>query len=121
MHHPWPGNVRQLINVIERATILADHHDITLDDLPSEIAHPVDMHTPIFNGDASHGSASLPPQFVVGSPDLKVDDLVRTHVLEVLAKEKGNKARTARKLGIHRRKLYRLLERYAQSATAAAV
>jgi len=35
----WPGNVRQLINVIERAKILADDRQVLLDDLPQDIIH----------------------------------------------------------------------------------
>ncbi|MFG0261976.1 MAG: sigma-54-dependent transcriptional regulator [Novipirellula sp. JB048] len=121
MQYSWPGNVRQLINVIERATILADHHEITLDDLPNEITHPLNLHLASFSGSSTETPTPRPSKLMIGSPDLKVDDLVKTHVLEVLAKEKGNKARTARKLGIHRRKLYRLLERYTQSEAVQAV
>ena len=47
-----------------------------------------------------------------GNSTLKLDDIAKAHVLEVLAQENGNQARAARKLGIHRRKLYRLLERF---------
>ena len=39
--YSWPGNVRQLNNVIERATIMADGNEITLDDLPAEISNEV--------------------------------------------------------------------------------
>ena len=121
MVYPWPGNVRQLINVIDRATILADHHDITMDDLPSEIAHSTDdakqvepITDEIETASSEAGSAAAIP--ILGSADVKVDDLVKAHVLAVLDKENGNKAKASRKLGIHRRKLYRLLERWNQGA-----
>jgi DNA-binding NtrC family response regulator len=45
-----------------------------------------------------------------GSP--RLEDLEKAHIVEILRQQNGNKARTARILGIHRRKLYRLLERY---------
>ena len=41
MQHSWPGNVRQLINAIDRAKIMADDNLIHLYDLPGEIAHYV--------------------------------------------------------------------------------
>lgn len=122
--YPWPGNVRQLINVIQRATILADGQDVTLDDLPSEIADGVD-HEHESPGDApvshtSNGSPESRPAAAV--PDsLKLDDIAKAHVLYVLDKENGNKAKAARVLGIHRRKLYRLLERFESNKCEASV
>ncbi|MBI1904019.1 MAG: helix-turn-helix domain-containing protein, partial [Planctomycetia bacterium] len=93
--HPWPGNVRQLSNVIERAKILADGGLIRLADLPPEFAalpaHPA-------------GDAERPGE----SPEL----LQRDRVMEALEKEGGNKARAARALGVSRRSLYRLLEKF---------
>lgn len=99
-NYDWPGNVRELINVTQRATILADDYEITVDDLPQEL---------------THRSAEI--QAVVANPvsphdGVKLDDIQRLHVLEVLNQQNGNKAKTARVLGIHRRKLYRLLERF---------
>jgi transcriptional regulator with PAS, ATPase and Fis domain len=93
--YDWPGNVRQLINAIERAKIMADHGVIRVHDLPSDVTHT--------NG------------FVRRSPVVQTDalaDIQRAHVVEVLSREHGNKARTARTLGINRRSLYRLLEKY---------
>ncbi|TWU50563.1 Alginate biosynthesis transcriptional regulatory protein AlgB [Rubripirellula tenax] len=115
--YPWPGNIRQLINVIERATILADEFDITPDDLPAEIvdygqvpskttSEALPVGTPVVVPEPSH------PRDMLGDTQYKLDDIARVHVLEVLEKEKGNKAGAARKLGIHRRKLYRLLDRF---------
>ncbi len=93
--YPWPGNVRQLINTLDRATVLADNHTITMDDLPVEIV----------DGSVEVPSRSLPDT-------ARLDEIEKAHIVEILEREKGNKAKAARSLGIHRRKLYRLLERY---------
>ena len=100
--------------MIDRATILADQHEITLDDLPREIAQSVDTERAVAGADSSESAGSSAAKPVLGSQDVKVDELAKAHVLDVLAKEGGNKARAARKVSIHRRKLYRLLERWEQ-------
>ncbi|MEM9589449.1 MAG: sigma-54 dependent transcriptional regulator [Planctomycetota bacterium] len=114
LQYNWPGNVRQLINVIHRATILADNNTVRLQDLPHEIRGSAGD-PKLLLIDPFHQPAAPANTPVLGSQEVKLDDLAKAHVLEVLAKENGNKARTARKLGIHRRKLYRLLERYGAS------
>lgn len=108
--YSWPGNVRQLINVVQRATILSDGNDITMDDLPREIVDFADSGS---GGTGSTGSGG--DQRTRAGRSLRLDDVAKSHVLHVLESNKGNKAQTARVLGIHRRKLYRLLERFAQS------
>jgi transcriptional regulator with GAF, ATPase, and Fis domain len=102
--YDWPGNVRELINVVQRATILADNEEITLDDLPREVTH------------RSLTAKPAPAAAVTPVDGVKLDDVQRIHVLEVLRQQGGNKAKTARVLGIHRRKLYRLLERFEADA-----
>lgn len=104
----WPGNVRELINVIQRATILADNHEITLDDLPRELTESASIHP----GDSAPVVQNNKELSVTGD---RLDDIAKAHVLEVLERENGNKAKAARVLGIHRRKLYRLLERFETS------
>jgi len=92
--YSWPGNVRQLINVIERAKILAEDSLVRLGDLPVEVQH-------------SHETRQG-RNCVSSSLDL----IERAHVVDVLEREKGNKVQAARALGINRRSLYRLLKRH---------
>jgi transcriptional regulator with GAF, ATPase, and Fis domain len=116
--HSWPGNVRELINVVQRATILADGHEITLDDLPREFSHDIHGSGAGEGGSIVSPTTSQPTHSPLANPNQpllpadSLDAIAKAHVLEVLAKHNGNKARAARSLGIHRRKLYRLLERF---------
>jgi DNA-binding NtrC family response regulator len=105
----WPGNVRQLSNVIERATILADDQTVSIDDLPRDVLGQASAYT----------ARTTVPTARAPQADSDDDDndtslasIERAHVLDVLKSCQGNKARAARALGIHRRKLYRLLERF---------
>jgi DNA-binding NtrC family response regulator len=93
--YDWPGNVRQLINAIERAKILADDNTVRVRDLPKEVVH------------STADTAQPQPE--------ETDELAsieRAKVVEVLRRMSGNKTRAARALGIDRRKIYRLVEKY---------
>jgi len=103
----WPGNVRQLFNALDRSMILAEDHIITVDDLPRELIQFAANHP----GSPSNGGMSTLPVKSVTTDDLAT--IEKSHIIAVLKKERGNKARAARALGIHRRKLYRLIERFA--------
>jgi DNA-binding NtrC family response regulator len=92
--YSWPGNVRELANVLERAQILAEDQVITREDLPESVVS------------AAPASAAEP-----GDPR-HLAEVERRHVQAVLQEEKGNKVHAARVLGISRRSLYRLIEKY---------
>jgi DNA-binding NtrC family response regulator len=92
--YSWPGNVRQLQNALDRAKILAEDDHIRAVNLPPEIVN----------------SAHSRPETT--TTDVDLDTLTREHVLETYRRHASNKARTARALGIGRRTLYRLLEKY---------
>ncbi len=93
--YDWPGNVRQLLNALERAKVLAGESGlVVLDDLPPELQSGERKMMPVVGGNAD------------------LDSLNRAHVLTVLKQHHGNKAQTARALGISRRSLYRLLDKY---------
>ena len=112
----WPGNVRQLINAIERAKIMADDNLVRVRDLPREVIQGrTGEHRP---GGVAHADADSGPAAGIAGGRLsppRLDDLSsieRAKVVEVLRRERGNKTRAARALGVDRRKLYRLMEKY---------
>jgi DNA-binding NtrC family response regulator len=105
--YTWPGNIRQLINAIDRAKILADGRLVRLKDLPREVVAGPE---PIVATTSARTIAAGDPN------DASLASIERAHVVEILRRERGNKARAARALGVNRRSLYRLLERYGLAA-----
>jgi DNA-binding NtrC family response regulator len=95
--YAWPGNVRELANVLERAQILAEANTVTTDDLPENLKQ---LSRPT-------GEAPVP---TVGPDDL--DGVERRHVEDVLQRHGNNKVQAAKALGVSRRTLYRLIEKY---------
>jgi transcriptional regulator with PAS, ATPase and Fis domain len=92
--YSWPGNVRELEHVIEQAVALTTNPVLLPEDLPPEFQH----HTTI-----KHDT---------GEVSMSLREGVRRHICHVLQQAKGNKKLTAQLLGINRRTLYRLAERY---------
>ena len=93
--YSWPGNVRQLQNAIERAKVLAEENRIELKNLPSAI---LDLET-------APGISEI-------SGEVDLETLNRIHVEQTYNRCEKNKTKTARALGINRRSLYRLLEKF---------
>ncbi|HWB92513.1 MAG TPA: sigma-54 dependent transcriptional regulator [Puia sp.] len=91
--HEWKGNIRELKNIIERAVILADGHQLTLDNLPSELQ---------IGGARNSGPLSA---FDLASVE-------KLHIQRVLNHTRGNKTEAARLLNIGLTTLYRKIEEY---------
>ncbi|MEM9941386.1 MAG: sigma-54 dependent transcriptional regulator [Planctomycetota bacterium] len=98
--YSWPGNVRQLQNAIERAKVLAEEDEIELKNLPHAIVEPPQVPAPA-------GEAATPR-----AEKLDLETLNKIHVEQTYIRCNKNKTRTARALGINRRSLYRLLEKF---------
>ncbi len=94
--YSWPGNVRQLQNAIERAKVLAEEDCIEIKNLPSAIVA------------ANPG----PIAAAINRSEFDLETLNRLHVVETYERCERNKTKTARALGINRRSLYRLLEKF---------
>jgi two-component system, NtrC family, response regulator AtoC len=96
--YAWPGNVRELENAIERAVAVGGHPILLPDDLPLHLS-PM---APLPAEKSSGASGDL----------LSLDEMTRQHLARVLESTGGNKKRAAEILGVDRRTLYRMLERY---------
>ena len=91
---PWPGNIRELRNVLERACILSEAGMMSERDLASALT----SRSPARAADADE------------PPDDRLSTLQRRQVERVLEETGGNKSEAARRLGISRRALYRRID-----------
>jgi DNA-binding NtrC family response regulator len=91
--YDYPGNARELANVIERAVIVATDRTIGEKDLPSGLSAAV----------AAQRQKEEPPSLA---------EMEATYIAEVLAATRGNKTECARILGISRKNLYEKIARY---------
>ena len=91
--YPWPGNIRELENVIGNACMMVQGALVDIDDLPESLRGPV------------HMDESTDETF------LSLDEIQRRHIQRVLDAVGGNKARAAEILGIGRATIYQMLSR----------
>jgi DNA-binding NtrC family response regulator len=89
----WPGNIRELKNIIERSVILVNGETLTADLLPYEMQHQTDKVNKIVSA-------------------FSIQSVEKLHIQKVLNYTKGNKAETARLLEIGIATLYRKLDEY---------
>jgi DNA-binding NtrC family response regulator len=101
-HYPWPGNIRELRNVIERATILADGEFVELKHLPPTLV--------------AKGEETLPTLTI--APGTTVDEVERRLILMTLEHTRNNKTRAAEVLGISLKTLHNKLNRMKEETGA---
>lgn len=95
MRHPFPGNVRELENIIERAFILCTGGEIGVDCLPPQVIETASQRR-------SRAPLDLDP----------LEAMERDALRDALIRHRGNRTRAARELGIHRSTLIRKIARY---------
>jgi two-component system response regulator FlrC len=98
LDYSWSGNVRQLENIIERAVMLCQEKFIDIKDLDHYLRDA-----------AAEEEASLSAPT---APLLRLDDVEKNHILEILKGANNNKQRAAEILGLSRQALYRKLKKY---------
>ena len=113
---PWPGNVRQLLNVIRNTVVLHDGPLVRPEMLPAEIAGPAappavdrvtQMPMPVVNRGASGSSTRARVELLVGTP---LADVERELIEATIAHCDGSIPRAAKILAVSPSTLYRKLE-----------
>src|SRR5262245_18856421 len=104
LEHEWPGNVRQLANVMEHAHILAGGGAITSEHVPHNIRHRGGPPTLTLTRPPADAPASATPR--------TLKEIEMEHILRVLEKHKGNKPAAAAELGIVLKTLYNKLNQW---------
>lgn len=94
--HPWPGNIRELRNVVERSVILTDGPEIGVETLPVELQNVLS---------APSGQKKVLSAFELAGAE-------KIHIQKVLNYTGGNKTKTAELLGIALTTLYRKMNEY---------
>jgi transcriptional regulator of acetoin/glycerol metabolism len=91
--HSFPGNVRELQYIIERAVIMADSGELQAEDL---IFSPIESSAATSNNDAVSN----------------LSDMEKKTILRVIEKHSGNISKAAKELGLSRTALYRRLDKH---------
>ena len=95
--YSWPGNIRELRNVIERAVLLSEQRTISIKDLQ-------------FDGNSGSRTPYL-------DTNLTLSELERQHIERVLQEEQGRVEKAALRLGIPRSSLYQKLKKYQRDSS----
>ncbi|MDR3380643.1 sigma-54-dependent Fis family transcriptional regulator [Cupriavidus basilensis] len=112
--HPWPGNLRQMVNVLRTAAIMAEgEEEIRAEHLPEDFECE-----PMFAQDRDAAPAFMPttpmmpvmPVMPAGTPE-RLRDREAAMIHQALARHGGNVSLAARELGLSRNTIYRRLKR----------
>ena len=112
LEYPWPGNIRQLRNILRTAVALCEDAEIRPEDLPAELGRAPGM--------AGPGAAEAAPRLVsppvetiaATDPEGSLASAEKAALLRELERHRWNMTNTARDLGLSRNTLYRKLKKH---------
>jgi two-component system response regulator PilR (NtrC family) len=104
--YSWPGNIRELRNVIERAVALCRGPEVELGDLPDTLAQPLHLIVAPASGRRCKKAGVVATLFEIRA------SIEQKRIVEALVKHENNRCRAAAALGISRMALYNKLHKY---------
>ena len=110
VEYRWPGNIRQLENIVERMVLLAPDDSLSLDDLPSEVSSG--ERDPEAGVDTVRGDTPLPDGNLKDIVRERTQQLERDLILKALQEDDWNVTHAARRLGISRKGLQLKMKDY---------
>jgi len=102
-HYPWPGNIRELENLIERAYILETSSVLTSENFPIELVE-LGVSPAILSGDS--------PLTLAEARRRDIENFERNYLKELLTQQKGKIKESAKVAGITTRQLHKLMAKY---------
>ena len=128
-NYSWPGNIRELENIVERCVVITEDDIIGADSLPPEIisytpasensssdSHSTQPDSTVDTGGTAYTSPAAPADSTSKTADSlssAIDDRECEVIVKALKENGGNKTKTALALGISRRSLHRKIQKYA--------
>jgi sigma-54 dependent transcriptional regulator, acetoin dehydrogenase operon transcriptional activator AcoR len=108
--HEWPGNIRELRNVVECSVLMCQSNTITIDDLPGE-----------FQSQSNQNSKTTSIKDIISNDaNLTLDDAERLIIISAIKAQKGNFTKAASHLGMAKSTLYLKLKKYGLDRNIAA-
>lgn len=98
MKHDWPGNIRELENVIDRAVNIISGNEITINDLPLSLQRNLSDNVASINNEINN--------------ELSLDERMKINIINALKSCNGNISEAAKILGVNRRTIYRRMDKY---------
>lgn len=95
--YPWPGNIRELENILEYAVLMAQQHQLSVDSLPAYFLKEVRSHAKVDQSEPE---------------TLCLSELEKQAIVRAIHKHRGNMTQVAQALGIARNTLYEKMKRY---------
>lgn len=106
--HPWHGNVRELINVVQRVAMLCDEAEVTAGDLGLDV--PPQPSVPVGEGVTCNGAGPIVFDFDAGMHT--ADEIEKELIVQALQRTRGNVSKAAKLIGMQRSSLRYRIERF---------